>query len=62
MHVSQSNASAEIPKAIEEFRTLVNDLREAKLQVQVRPGYGASLLVCIRVPRDLLGNMVYKSR
>ncbi|KAE8153627.1 calcium-activated chloride channel-domain-containing protein [Aspergillus avenaceus] len=52
----------EIPKAIEEFRTLINDLQEAQLQIQVRPGHGASLLVCIRVPRDHLGNMVYKSR
>ncbi|KAB8209321.1 calcium-activated chloride channel-domain-containing protein [Aspergillus parasiticus] len=49
-------------KAIEEFRTLIKDLQDAKLQVQVRPGYGASLLLCIRVPRDHLGNMVYKSR
>ncbi|OGM44725.1 plasma membrane stress response protein (Ist2) [Aspergillus bombycis] len=49
-------------KAIEEFRALIKDLQEAKLQVQVRPGYGASLLLCIRVPRDHLGNMVYKSR
>ncbi|KAF7590319.1 hypothetical protein BBP40_002969 [Aspergillus hancockii] len=52
----------ETPKAIEEYRTLIHDLQEAKLQVQVRPGYGPSLLVCIRVPRDHLGNMVYKSR
>ncbi|KAE8352314.1 calcium-activated chloride channel-domain-containing protein [Aspergillus coremiiformis] len=52
----------EMSQAIDEFRTLIQDLHEAKLQMQVRPGYGASLLVCIRVPRDYLGNMVYKSR
>ncbi|RAH69068.1 anoctamin family protein [Aspergillus aculeatinus CBS 121060] len=52
----------EISQAISEFRTLIHDLEEAHLQVQVRHGYGPSLLVFIRVPPDLLGNMVYKSR
>ncbi|KAB8237131.1 anoctamin family protein [Aspergillus alliaceus] len=52
----------ELGNAIEEFRTLIHDLQEAKLQVQVRRGYGPSLLLCIRVPRNHLGNMVYKSR
>ncbi|KAJ5101337.1 hypothetical protein NUU61_003559 [Penicillium alfredii] len=49
-------------EAIEKYRTLLHDLNEAGLRVQVRHGHGASLLVCIRVPRDHLGNMIHKSR
>jgi hypothetical protein len=41
---------------------LVADLHEAGLRVQVRHGHGASLLVCIRVPRDRLGKLIHKSR
>ncbi|CAI7617512.1 unnamed protein product [Penicillium glandicola] len=49
-------------QAITEFRTLIHDLGEAGLRVQVRHGHGAALLVCIRVPRDHLGNLVHQSR
>ncbi|KAI9933539.1 hypothetical protein ASPWEDRAFT_53298 [Aspergillus wentii DTO 134E9] len=49
-------------QATEEFRSLIHDLEAAGLRTQVRHGYGASLLICIKVPRDHLGNMVYKSR
>ncbi|KAJ5513854.1 hypothetical protein N7463_003406 [Penicillium fimorum] len=49
-------------QAITEFRTLINDLSEAGLRVQVRHGHGQALLVCIRVPRDHLGNLVHQSR
>ncbi|CEJ61557.1 hypothetical protein PMG11_10088 [Penicillium brasilianum] len=49
-------------QAISEFRTLVHDLTEAGLRVQVRHGHGSALLVCIRVPRDHLGKMVHQSR
>lgn len=49
-------------QAISEFRTLVNDLTEAGLRVQVRHGHGSSLLLCLRVPRDRLGNMIHQSR
>ncbi|KAF9886362.1 hypothetical protein FE257_011507 [Aspergillus nanangensis] len=52
----------DIAQAIDEFRTLIHDLEEAHCLTQVRHGYGASLLVCIHVPREHLGNMVYKSR
>ncbi|KAJ5537639.1 hypothetical protein N7494_007118 [Penicillium frequentans] len=49
-------------QAITEFRTLVRDLTEAGLRVQVRHGHGSSLLVFLRVPRDQLGRMVHQSR
>lgn len=49
-------------QAIAEYRTLIHDLIEAGLRVQVRHGHGASLLVCIRVPRDQLGHMIHTSR
>ncbi|KAJ6022726.1 hypothetical protein N7499_008041 [Penicillium canescens] len=49
-------------QAITEFRALIHDLSEAGLRVQVRHGHGTSLLVCIRVPRDHLGNLVHQSR
>lgn len=49
-------------QATTEFRTLVHDLTEAGLRVQVRHGHGSSLLVCLRVPRDQLGRMVHQSR
>ncbi|KAJ5960684.1 uncharacterized protein N7479_007834 [Penicillium vulpinum] len=49
-------------QAITEFQTLIHDLSEAGLRVQVRHGHGAALLVCIRVPRDHLGNLVHQSR
>ncbi|KAJ5943826.1 hypothetical protein N7516_003994 [Penicillium verrucosum] len=49
-------------QAITEFRTLIHDLSEAGLRVQVRHGHGEALLVCIRVPRDHLGNLVHQSR
>jgi hypothetical protein len=49
-------------QAISEFRTLVHDLTEAGLRVQIRHGHGSALLVCIRVPRDHLGKMVHQSR
>lgn len=48
--------------AVEEFRTLIKHLEGRGLQTQVRHGYGQSLLVLIRVPRNLLGNEVYRSR
>ncbi|KAJ5773635.1 hypothetical protein N7457_008531 [Penicillium paradoxum] len=49
-------------QAITEFRSLIEDLNEAGLRAQVRHGHGAALLVCIRVPRDHLGNLVHQSR
>lgn len=44
------------------FQELIRELHRVGLHTQVRHGHGSSLLVCIRVPRDLLGNMVHKSR
>ncbi|KAJ5583216.1 hypothetical protein N7535_001836 [Penicillium sp. DV-2018c] len=49
-------------QAIAEIRMLISDLHEAGLRVQVRHGHGAAILVCIRVPRDHLGNLVHQSR
>ncbi|EAW13470.1 anoctamin family protein [Aspergillus clavatus NRRL 1] len=52
----------ETSQAIKTFQTLIHDLEEANLQTQVRHGDGASLLVCVRVPRDHLGHMIHESR
>ncbi|KKK26632.1 hypothetical protein ARAM_006787 [Aspergillus rambellii] len=49
-------------QATDEFQALVQTLEEAHLQIQVRHGHGASLLIFIRVPHDRLGNMIYQSR
>lgn len=49
-------------QAIAEYRALVDDLTGAGLRIQVRHGRGPSLLICIRVPRDHLGKMIYQSR
>lgn len=49
-------------QAIAELRSLVGDLHEAGLRLQVRHGHDTSLLVFIHVPRDHLGQMVHKSR
>ncbi|KAH6971014.1 calcium-activated chloride channel-domain-containing protein [Ilyonectria sp. MPI-CAGE-AT-0026] len=49
-------------EAIEEFKTLLQDLEETGLHTEVRPGYGQSLLVFVKAPRELLGNAVHKSR
>ncbi|ATY58483.1 Anoctamin TMEM 16 [Cordyceps militaris] len=48
--------------AIEEFRELLQDLEEAGLHTEVRPGYDRSILVFVKAPRQLLGNWVYKER
>lgn len=48
--------------AVEEFRTLIKQLEGRGLQTQVRHGYGQSLLVLVRAPRNLLGKEVYRSR
>jgi anoctamin-10 len=41
---------------------LCKDLYSAGLNTEVRHGYDQSLLVFVQVPRELLGNTVYKSR
>ncbi|XP_014556665.1 hypothetical protein COCVIDRAFT_99136 [Bipolaris victoriae FI3] len=48
--------------AIKECQQLLHDLESAGLNTEVRAGYDESLLVFVQVPRDLLGNTVYKSR
>jgi hypothetical protein len=48
--------------AVKEFKTLLADLEEAGLDVEVRAGYEQTLLFFVKAPRDLLGNYVYKSR
>ena len=52
----------EQPQAIKEFHTLIHDLDDVGLQTEVRHGDGASLLVFVQAPRDLVGNWIYKSR
>ncbi|KAJ5949862.1 hypothetical protein N7454_001446 [Penicillium verhagenii] len=49
-------------QANRDFEALISDLEEAGLRVQVRHGYGDSLLVFLRVPREQLGHMVHQSR
>ncbi|KAF4962934.1 hypothetical protein FSARC_9007 [Fusarium sarcochroum] len=48
--------------AIKEFKTLLVDLEEAGLDVEVRAGYEQTLLVFAKAPHERLGNLVYKSR
>ncbi|EUC46220.1 hypothetical protein COCMIDRAFT_4725 [Bipolaris oryzae ATCC 44560] len=55
-----SNVDDEV--AIKECQQLLYDLESAGLNTEVRAGYDESLLVFVQVPRDLLGNTVYKSR
>lgn len=58
-----TNPRKDVDDAVEEYRALIRDLDEAGLRTQVRHGPGvASLLIFVRVPRALLGNMIYKSR
>ncbi|PLB40448.1 anoctamin family protein [Aspergillus candidus] len=49
-------------QAVDEFRSLIHDLEAAHLRTRVRHGYGSSLLICVRVPRDHLGHMIHQSR
>ncbi|KAL1855515.1 hypothetical protein Plec18167_007065 [Paecilomyces lecythidis] len=49
-------------QAVQEYKKLINDLDAAGLQTEVRHGPGASLLVFVKVPRELLGAEMYKSR
>ena len=51
----------DVNEAVHEYRTLVRDLESRGLQVQVRHGYGPTVLVLVRVPRNLLGNEIYQS-
>ncbi|KAK7419669.1 hypothetical protein QQZ08_010755 [Neonectria magnoliae] len=54
---------AEEPEvAIDEFKSLLEDLDEAGLDTEVRPGYEQSLLVFAKAPQELLGRAVHKSR
>ncbi|TQV90702.1 plasma membrane channel protein [Cordyceps javanica] len=48
--------------ATKEFSELLQDLEEAGLHTEVRPGYDRSILVFVKAPRQLLGNSVYKER
>jgi len=52
---------ADASYAIEEFRTVISALETHGLQSQVQHGFGASLLILVRAPRNLLGNEVYRS-
>lgn len=55
-------AGLERDVAIEKFKTLLEDLDQAGLDVEVRPGYEQTLLVFVKAPYELLGSTVYKSR
>ncbi|CAJ2505130.1 Uu.00g125240.m01.CDS01 [Anthostomella pinea] len=49
-------------KAVDELHTLVQDLESVGLYTELRAGYDQSLLIFVKAPKELLGNMVYKSR
>ncbi|KAI4726691.1 putative plasma membrane stress response protein [Aureobasidium sp. EXF-10728] len=48
--------------AIDEYQTLIHDIESFGLEAEVRHGHGATILVVIRIPRNKLGNEVYRSR
>jgi anoctamin-10 len=49
-------------QAIKEYRELVEALDEVGLELAVRHGNGASLLIFVKAPANLVGNWVYKAR
>jgi anoctamin-10 len=49
-------------QAVKELDELLTDLESAGLHTEVRAGHEKSLLIFVKAPRELLGNMVYKSR
>ncbi|KAI5251482.1 putative plasma membrane stress response protein [Aureobasidium subglaciale] len=52
----------ELHQAIDKYETLIRDIEASGLETEVRRGHGTALLVLIRVPRNQLGNEVYRSR
>ncbi|KAI5205293.1 hypothetical protein AUEXF2481DRAFT_83581 [Aureobasidium subglaciale EXF-2481] len=52
----------ELHHAIDKYETLIRDIEAFGLETEVRRGHGTALLVLIRVPRNQLGNEVYRSR
>lgn len=53
---------AEHEQAIEEFQTLIKDLRSAGLKTLTTPGPKKSLLVLVKAVGKVLGDEVYRSR
>jgi anoctamin-10 len=54
--------SVEIHHATDQYHTLIRDIDAFGLEAEVRHGHGATLLTLIRIPRNKLGNEVYRSR
>ncbi|THW39689.1 putative plasma membrane stress response protein [Aureobasidium pullulans] len=52
----------ELHHAIDEYHTLIRDIEAFGLETEVRHGYGTAVLVLVRIPRNKLGNEVYRSR
>ncbi|KAI4765437.1 putative plasma membrane stress response protein [Aureobasidium sp. EXF-3400] len=52
----------EIHHATDQYHTLIRDIEAFGLEAEVRHGHGATLLTLIRIPRNKLGNEVYRSR
>ncbi|KAH0269418.1 putative plasma membrane stress response protein, partial [Aureobasidium melanogenum] len=52
----------EVHHATDEYHTLIRDIEAFGLEAEVRHGYGTTLIILIRVPRNKLGNEVYRSR
>ncbi|KEQ78134.1 hypothetical protein M436DRAFT_60067 [Aureobasidium namibiae CBS 147.97] len=52
----------EIHHATDKYHTLIRDIEAFGLEAEVRHGHGTTLLTLIRIPRNKLGNEVYRSR
>ena len=48
--------------ATNEYDTLIRDIEAFGLEAEVRHGYGTTLIILVRIPRNQLGNEVYRSR
>jgi len=52
----------EVHHATDRYHTLIRDIEAFGLEAEVRHGHGTTLLTLIRIPRNKLGNEVYRSR
>lgn len=60
--MSYAEPSSEAHHATDKYHTLIRDIEAFGLEAEVRHGHGATLLTLIRIPRNKLGNEVYRSR
>jgi hypothetical protein len=62
LRTCSAKRSVEIHRATDQYHTLIRDIEAFGLEAEVRHGHGATLLTLIRIPRNKLGNEVYRSR